>query len=51
MNNVCILPFVPIQDGFVEFFHVSDPESSVRTALTTIVTVAGIGAVLAYLTR
>ncbi|KAF4088160.1 hypothetical protein AMELA_G00079880 [Ameiurus melas] len=38
-------------DGFVEFFHVPDPESSVRSALTTFVTVAGIGAVLAYLTR
>lgn len=38
-------------DGFVEFFHIPDPESSVRTALTTIVTVASVGAVLAYLTR
>ncbi|KAI5106208.1 MCL1, BCL2 family apoptosis regulator b [Silurus meridionalis] len=38
-------------DGFVEFFHVPNPESSVRSALTSIVTVAGIGAVLAYLTR
>ncbi|KAG7336007.1 hypothetical protein KOW79_000700 [Hemibagrus wyckioides] len=38
-------------NGFVEFFHIPDPESSVRTALTTFVTVAGIGAVLAYMTR
>ncbi|KAB5586865.1 hypothetical protein PHYPO_G00006370 [Pangasianodon hypophthalmus] len=29
-------------EGFVEFFHVPDPESSVRTALTTFVTVAGV---------
>ncbi|KAK3572323.1 hypothetical protein QTP86_030215 [Hemibagrus guttatus] len=38
-------------DGFVEFFHIPDPETSVRSALTTFVTVAGIGAVLAYMTR
>ncbi|XP_027005627.1 induced myeloid leukemia cell differentiation protein Mcl-1b [Tachysurus fulvidraco] len=38
-------------DGFEEFFHIPDAESSVRTALTTFVTVAGIGAVLAYMTR
>ncbi|KAM9487849.1 induced myeloid leukemia cell differentiation protein Mcl-1b [Clarias gariepinus] len=38
-------------DGFVEFFHVPDPESSTRTALLAFATVAGIGSVLAYLTR
>lgn len=49
MNNVFFS--LPIQDGFEEFFHIPDAETSVRTALTTFVTVAGIGAVLAYMTR
>ncbi|XP_076844585.1 induced myeloid leukemia cell differentiation protein Mcl-1b [Brachyhypopomus gauderio] len=38
-------------DGFVDFFHVSDPESKMRNALMTFVTVAGIGAGLAFLAR
>uniref|UniRef100_A0A3Q3VP02 Bcl-2 Bcl-2 homology region 1-3 domain-containing protein n=1 Tax=Mola mola TaxID=94237 RepID=A0A3Q3VP02_MOLML len=38
-------------DGFVEFFRVADPESTVRNALMTIAGVAGIGATLALLIR
>ncbi|XP_062848548.1 induced myeloid leukemia cell differentiation protein Mcl-1b [Trichomycterus rosablanca] len=38
-------------DGFVEFFHVPDPESTVRSALMAFVTVAGIGASIAFMAR
>ncbi|XP_035282184.1 induced myeloid leukemia cell differentiation protein Mcl-1b [Anguilla anguilla] len=38
-------------EGFVEFFHVEDPESVVRSALMAFAGVAGIGAGLAYLIR
>ncbi|XP_029360273.1 induced myeloid leukemia cell differentiation protein Mcl-1b [Echeneis naucrates] len=38
-------------DGFVEFFHVVDPESSVRNTLMAFAGVAGIGATLALLIR
>ncbi|KAJ7985543.1 hypothetical protein DPEC_G00353170 [Dallia pectoralis] len=38
-------------DGFVEFFHVEDPESSVRKTLMAFAGVAGIGATLALLIR
>ncbi|KAJ8354622.1 hypothetical protein SKAU_G00221890 [Synaphobranchus kaupii] len=38
-------------EGFVEFFHVEDPESVVRNALMAFAGVAGIGAGLAYLIR
>ncbi|XP_034030262.1 induced myeloid leukemia cell differentiation protein Mcl-1b [Thalassophryne amazonica] len=38
-------------EGFVEFFRVSDPESTVRNVLMTCVGVAGIGATLALLIR
>lgn len=38
-------------DGFVEFFRVSDPESSVRNTLMAVAGVAGIGATLALLIR
>ncbi|CDQ72508.1 unnamed protein product [Oncorhynchus mykiss] len=38
-------------DGFVEFFHVQDPESSVRNTLLAFAGVAGIGATLAMLIR
>ncbi|MBN3300015.1 induced myeloid leukemia cell differentiation protein Mcl-1b [Amia ocellicauda] len=38
-------------EGFVEFFHVEDPESTIRTALMAFAGVAGIGASLAYLIR
>ncbi|XP_036394903.1 induced myeloid leukemia cell differentiation protein Mcl-1b [Megalops cyprinoides] len=38
-------------EGFVEFFHVEDPESVVRNALMAIAGVAGIGAGLAFLIR
>ncbi|XP_010903871.1 induced myeloid leukemia cell differentiation protein Mcl-1b [Esox lucius] len=38
-------------DGFVEFFHVEDPESSVRNTLMAFAGVAGIGATLALLIR
>ncbi|KAG5842744.1 hypothetical protein ANANG_G00180970 [Anguilla anguilla] len=38
-------------DGFVEFFHVEDPESVVRNALMAFAGVAGIGAGLAFLIR
>ncbi|KAJ8335226.1 hypothetical protein SKAU_G00408650 [Synaphobranchus kaupii] len=40
-----------VQDGFVEFFHVEDPESVVRNALMAFAGVAGIGAGLAFLIR
>ncbi|PWA23879.1 hypothetical protein CCH79_00010780, partial [Gambusia affinis] len=36
-------------EGFVEFFRVSDPESTVRNTLMAFVGVAGIGATLAFL--
>uniref|UniRef100_A0A3B5R119 MCL1 apoptosis regulator, BCL2 family member b n=1 Tax=Xiphophorus maculatus TaxID=8083 RepID=A0A3B5R119_XIPMA len=36
-------------EGFVEFFRVSDPESTVRNTLMAVVGVAGIGATLAFL--
>ncbi|XP_030644973.1 induced myeloid leukemia cell differentiation protein Mcl-1a [Chanos chanos] len=38
-------------DGFVEFFHVEDPESAVRNALMAVASVAGLGAGLALLIR
>ncbi|KAG7476203.1 induced myeloid leukemia cell differentiation protein Mcl-1-like [Solea senegalensis] len=38
-------------DGFVDFFRVEDPESTLRNALLGICGVAGIGATLAFLTR
>ncbi|XP_036371839.1 induced myeloid leukemia cell differentiation protein Mcl-1 homolog [Megalops cyprinoides] len=38
-------------DGFVEFFHVEDPESVVRNALMAFAGVAGIGAGIAFLIR
>lgn len=38
-------------DGFVEFFRVADPESTVRTTLMTVAGIAGIGATLAMLIR
>lgn len=38
-------------DGFVEFFRVSDPESTVRNTLMAVAGVAGIGATLALLIR
>ncbi|XP_030012879.1 induced myeloid leukemia cell differentiation protein Mcl-1-like [Sphaeramia orbicularis] len=38
-------------DGFVEFFRVSDPESTVRNTLMTVAGLAGIGATLAMLIR
>ncbi|KAI1902313.1 hypothetical protein AGOR_G00043480 [Albula goreensis] len=38
-------------DGFVEFFHVEDPESVVRNALMAFAGVASIGAGLAFLIR
>lgn len=39
------------QEGFVEFFRVPDPESTVRNTLMAVVGVAGIGATLAFLIR
>lgn len=38
-------------DGFVEFFRVADPESTVRNTLLAFVGAAGIGATLAFLIR
>lgn len=38
-------------DGFVEFFRVADPESTVRNTLMAFAGVAGIGATLAFLIR
>ncbi|KAJ8273635.1 hypothetical protein GJAV_G00103840 [Gymnothorax javanicus] len=38
-------------EGFVEFFHVEDPECVVRNALMAFASVAGIGAGLAFLMR
>ncbi|XP_073341411.1 induced myeloid leukemia cell differentiation protein Mcl-1b [Pagrus major] len=38
-------------DGFVEFFRVADPESTVRNTLMAVAGVAGIGATLALLIR
>ncbi|XP_043935995.1 induced myeloid leukemia cell differentiation protein Mcl-1 homolog [Protopterus annectens] len=38
-------------DGFVEFFHLEDPESSVRNVLMAFAGVAGLGAGLAYMIR
>ncbi|XP_054903269.1 induced myeloid leukemia cell differentiation protein Mcl-1b [Poeciliopsis prolifica] len=38
-------------EGFVEFFRVTDPESTVRNTLMAFVGVAGIGATLAFLIR
>lgn len=39
------------QDGFVEFFRVADPESTVRNTLMAFAGFAGIGATLALLIR
>lgn len=39
------------QDGFVDFFRVADPESTVRNLLMAVAGVAGIGATLALLIR
>lgn len=44
-------PLLYLQDGFVEFFQVSDPESTVRNVLMAVAGVAGIGATLALLIR
>ncbi|XP_061573542.1 induced myeloid leukemia cell differentiation protein Mcl-1b [Cololabis saira] len=38
-------------EGFVEFFRVADPESTVRKSLMAFIGVAGIGATLALLSR
>jgi len=38
-------------EGFVEFFHIADPEASVRNTLMAFAGVAGIGATLALLIR
>ncbi|XP_053331119.1 induced myeloid leukemia cell differentiation protein Mcl-1 [Spea bombifrons] len=38
-------------DGFVEFFHVEDYESGIRTVLMAFAGVAGLGASLAYMIR
>ncbi|KAI4893291.1 hypothetical protein NFI96_019697 [Prochilodus magdalenae] len=38
-------------DGFVEFFHVPDPESKMRNALMALITAAGVGAGLVLLAR
>uniref|UniRef100_A0AAY4DPS8 MCL1 apoptosis regulator, BCL2 family member b n=1 Tax=Denticeps clupeoides TaxID=299321 RepID=A0AAY4DPS8_9TELE len=38
-------------EGFVQFFHIEDPETTVRTALMKIVGVVGIGAGLAFLLK
>lgn len=40
-----------LQDGFVEFFQVSDPECTVRSMLLAVAGVAGLGATLAMLIR
>lgn len=45
------VPLFCLQDGFVEFFQVSDPESSVRNMLMAVAGVAGLGATLALLIR
>lgn len=45
-----VLSFV-FQDGFVEFFRVADPESTVRNTLMAFAGFAGIGATLALLIR
>lgn len=39
------------QEGFVEFFRVADPESTVRNTLMAVAGVAGLGATLALLIR
>lgn len=39
------------QEGFADFFHVADTESTVRNALFTIAGFAGIGATLALVFR
>lgn len=49
-SNDCFHPFC-LQDGFVEFFQVADPESTVRNTLMAFAGVAGIGATLALLIR
>ncbi|KAF6736591.1 Induced myeloid leukemia cell differentiation protein Mcl-1-like [Oryzias melastigma] len=38
-------------DGFVEFFHVPDPESTVRNTLVAVLGLAGVGALLAQVCR
>lgn len=45
------LGLVYLQDGFVEFFQVADPEATVRNVLMAVAGVAGIGATLALLIR
>lgn len=51
MTTHTALPLVCLQEGFVEFFQVSDPESSVRNMLMAVAGVAGLGATLALLIR
>lgn len=48
--SLSLSPF-SLQDGFVEFFQVPDPESTVRNVLMAVAGVAGIGATLALLIR
>ncbi|MEE6491298.1 hypothetical protein FKM82_016167 [Ascaphus truei] len=38
-------------DGFIEFFHIEDYESGLRTVLMAVAGVAGLGASLAYMIR
>ncbi|RVE63170.1 hypothetical protein OJAV_G00163620 [Oryzias javanicus] len=38
-------------DGFADFFHVSDPESTVRNTLVAFLGLAGVGAILAQVCR
>lgn len=46
-----LFPLFCLQEGFVEFFQVSDPESTVRNMLMAVAGVAGLGATLALLIR
>lgn len=46
-----VLHLLCLQEGFVEFFQVPDPESTVRNVLMAVAGVAGIGATLALLIR
>lgn len=46
-----VFVFSPPQDGFVEFFRVSDPETTVRNTLVAFLGIAGVGALLAQLSR
>lgn len=46
-----LLPSVPPQEGFVDFFRVEDLEGSIRNVLMAFAGVAGLGASLAYMIR